>query len=463
MVWKKLILFLSGLLFVTAGWAEKIKVCLLDEKGEKISLAHVAIRSLNWITCSNDEGCIEIDPASLLADTEFEISHLGFAFCRKSWGEIEKNGYVVRMTTQVLELNEVVILPDALMREKGMKMWRKVTEHWDVNQLPESHLLDVHNLILEHENDSLIYFHESNGQIFRFGYTPSLCRILSKSYRSGNVDALGKVPEEYRDLESFTIDPQRKVLMLNERTRKRIHFYDAVTGKRMGDKAGGCYFTSFAALSDGGYLLLGEQGLKYRYLLVDSLFREEGGVVKNNENLDIEYPFVLTCQNECVWFADLKNSVIYSLDRNTKCIKSAAQVDFGANKVPQNWFESPENKKDFIVEEVMKKNLSLGIGGVMKWRNGIVFTYNQGVGDAILPRWCVAEKKQGSISVISWLYDDYNDVKLSMFPFFCLSDCIGGYIAPQDFDYSGIHRLYPDLTMNDNYVLYLIQSENGNK
>ncbi len=186
MKWKKLILFLSGLLFVTAGWAEKIKVCLLDEKGEKISLAHVAIRSLNWITCSNDEGCIEIESASLSADTEIEISHLGFAFCRTSWGEIEKNEYVVRMTTQVLELNEVVILPDEVMRKKGMKMWRKVVEHWDVNQLPESYLLDVHNLILEHENDSLIYFHESNGQIFRFGYTPSLCRILSKSYRSGN-------------------------------------------------------------------------------------------------------------------------------------------------------------------------------------------------------------------------------------------------------------------------------------
>lgn len=289
-----------------------------------------------------------------------------------------------------------------------------------------------------------------------------LCFTTDGRFRY-KIDALGKGPEEYRDLESFTIDPQRKVLVLNERTRKRIHFYDAVTGRRMGDKAGGCYFTSFAALSDGGYLLLGEQGLKYRYLLVDSLFREEGGVVKNNENLDIEYPFVLTCQNECVWFADLKNSAIYYLDRNTKCIKSAAQVDFGANKVPQNWFESPENKKDFIVEEVMKKNLSLGIGGVMKWRNGIVFTYSQGVGDAILPRWCVAEEKQESISVMSWLYDDYNDVKLSMFPFFCLSDCIGGYIAPQDFDYSGIRRLYPDLTMNDNYVLYLIQCENGNK
>ena len=64
---------------------------------------------------------------------------------------------------------------------------------------------------------------------------------------------------------------------------------------------------------------------------------------------------------------------------------------------------------------------------------------------------------------MSWLYDDYNDIKLSMFPFFSLSDGIGGYIAPQDFDYSGIRRLYPDLTMNDNYVLYLIQSGYGDK
>jgi len=289
-----------------------------------------------------------------------------------------------------------------------------------------------------------------------------LCFTTDGRFRY-KIDALGKGPEEYRDLESFTIDPQQKVLMLNERTRKRIHFYDAVTGKRMGDKASGCYFTSFTVLSDGGYLLLGEQGLKYRYLLVDSLFREEGGVVKNNENLDIEYPFVFTCQNECVWFADLKNSVIYSLDRNSKDIKSVAQVDFGMNKVPQKWFENLEDKKDFIVEEIMKKNLSLGIGGVMKWRDGIVFIYNQGMGNVILPRWCIAGKSQKSISVMSWLYDDYNDIKLSMFPFFSLSDGIGGYIAPQDFDYSGIRRLYPDLTMNDNYVLYLIQSGYGDK
>lgn len=64
---------------------------------------------------------------------------------------------------------------------------------------------------------------------------------------------------------------------------------------------------------------------------------------------------------------------------------------------------------------------------------------------------------------MSCLYDDYNDVKLSMFPFFCSSKSIGGYIAPQDFEHSGILRLYPNLTMNDNYVLYLIQSDNESK
>lgn len=165
---------------------KKIKVRIQDEKGEKISLAHVAIRGLSWITCSNDEGHIEIDPELLSVDTEFEISHLGFAFCRITWGDIKKNGYSIRMTTQVLELNEVVILPDEVMRKKGMKMWRKVLDCWDANQLSESYMLNVHNLILEHENDSLIYFHESNGQIFRFGYTPPLCRILSQSYKSGN-------------------------------------------------------------------------------------------------------------------------------------------------------------------------------------------------------------------------------------------------------------------------------------
>lgn len=289
-----------------------------------------------------------------------------------------------------------------------------------------------------------------------------LCFTADGRFRY-KIDALGKGPEEYRDLESFTIDETRKTLILNERTRKRIHVYDAVTGKRLGDKPGECYFTAFAALSDGGYLLLGEQGLKYRYQLVDSLFREEGGIAENNENLDIEYPFVFTCQDENVWFSDLKNSVIYSLDRNTRQIESIARVDFGMNKVPQSWFESPENKKDFIVEEVIKKNLSLGICGVMKWRDGVVFTYNQGVGDAILPRWCVAGKMQKSISVMSWLYDDYNDVKLSTFPFFSSPEGIGGYIAPQDFDHSGIRRIYPDLTMNDNYVLYLIQNDNGSK
>ena len=289
-----------------------------------------------------------------------------------------------------------------------------------------------------------------------------LCFTADGRFRY-KIDAMGKGPEEYRDLESFTIDEKRKTLILNERTRKRIHVYDAVTGKRLGDKPGECYFTAFVALSDGDYLLLGEQGLKYRYQLVDSLFREKGGIAENNENLDIEYPFVFTCQDGHVWFSDLKNSVIYSLDKNTRQIESVARVDFGMNKVPQSWFESPENKKDFIVEEVMKKNLSLGICGVMKWRDGIVFTYNQGVGNGILPRWCVTGTFQKSISVMSCLYDDYNDVKLSMFPFFCSSKGIGGYIAPQDFEHSGILRLYPNLTMNDNYVLYLIQSDNESK
>ncbi len=186
MNWCKVILLLLGLLFVTDGWAGKIKIHIQDEKGEKISFAHVAIRDLNWITCSNDEGSIEIDPELLSVNTEFEISHLGFAFCRIVWEDIKNNGYTIRMTTQVLELNEVVILPDEVMRKKGMKMWRKVLECWDANQLSKSYMLNVHNLILEHENDSLIYFHESNGQIFRFGYTPPLCQILSQSYKSGN-------------------------------------------------------------------------------------------------------------------------------------------------------------------------------------------------------------------------------------------------------------------------------------
>lgn len=192
------------------------------------------------------------------------------------------------------------------------------------------------------------------------------------------IDAMGKGPDEYVDLESFTIDKNKGLLELNERTRKKIHLYDFITGQRVGEKKSGYYYTSFVALADGHYLLLGEQDMKYRYQVVDSLFELRGGVDKYNENLDIEYPFVFTCQDNRVYFGSLKSSVIYTVDKNDRKIREVARVNFGQDAVPEEWFESPDNKKDFIIEEVMRKKLSIGIHGIMSWREGIVFSYNQG-------------------------------------------------------------------------------------
>lgn len=340
----------------------------------------------------------------------------------------------------------------------------KVAGNFDVAQIADT----VKYIRLETTPEALIGtiydIQVVDSMIFIFESLPAsriLCFMADGRFRY-KIDAIGKGPGEYIDLESFTIDRGRRVLELNERTRKKIHVYDMLTGQRVGEKTAGYYFTAFVALSGGNYLLLGEQDMRYRYQLVDSSFRFQEGVDVNNENLDIEYPFVLTCQKNQVYFASLKSSVIYSLDKTSRKISPLAKVNFGSDAVPEKWFESPENKKDIIIEEVLKKNLSLGIYGILSFGEVLVFSYNQGVGDAIVPRWCIA--KQGGKGMVSTsLYDSYHQIKLSAFPFFAIANGIGGYIAPQEFEDSGIMQLYPDLTMNENYILYWIEPKSNDK
>lgn len=171
---------------LTERQVSAVEIRILDEKGEKVSFANVSVDRFMWVTCSNEEGVFEVTREWLVSGVEFEITHLGYAPCRISGKEIVGNGYVVRMTFQSLELKEVVILPEKVMRKKGKDTWQKILKNWEKNQWHESYLLHVHNLIVEHENDSMVYVHESNGEIFRFGYTPQLCPVLSQSYRSGN-------------------------------------------------------------------------------------------------------------------------------------------------------------------------------------------------------------------------------------------------------------------------------------
>lgn len=183
---KKLLLLLLLCLFFTEVWADKVRVYVLGSKETRISFANVAVRDFMWATCSNEEGYFEVDEELLCSGVVFDITHLGYASCRMTGDEISRNGNKVQLSFQSVELNEIMILPEKVMRKKGKEIWQKILKNWDKNQLHESYVLNVHNLISENENDTLIYFHESNGQIFRLGYTPQLCHILSGSYRSGN-------------------------------------------------------------------------------------------------------------------------------------------------------------------------------------------------------------------------------------------------------------------------------------
>lgn len=270
------------------------------------------------------------------------------------------------------------------------------------------------------------------------------------------IDDLGKGPDEYADIENFTVHEKEGLLVLYERTRRKLHFYDLSTGVRRGSRDCHLYFTFFSALPDGGYLLLAEEDAAYRYLVVDSLFHPVGGVENWNMNLDMEFPAVFTRYGEETWFSNLKTSEIYAVTNDGKRLEKRASVDFGAHSVPEVLFDSKEDKRDFMLEEVLEKNLALGIHGIFPGKQRWILSYFQGEGDRIAPRFCVISKT-GETRVAEKLYDNFHKVTLSGLPWVRTGNYIGGFISPEEFENCGIKNIYPDLTENDNYILYLIR------
>lgn len=183
---RPVVLFFIGCFLFQGVKAEKVKVRVVDAQEHPVSWATVFVPDLLFATCSNEEGYFTIETAQLSETSFFEVSHLTCMPCKLTWKEIREKGNRIFLTTKEVTLEEVVISPHRPDLKEGERVWRKFQQNLDKNQVVYPYLLDVHNLYMKKENGDWCYFHESEGQVLRLGYTAPLCQTLRQSYTAGN-------------------------------------------------------------------------------------------------------------------------------------------------------------------------------------------------------------------------------------------------------------------------------------